>query len=82
MEKIPDELLQHLPAAKCSRNVKVCIHDALINRAKEYLTASNTLSVAEIAYRLGFEYPQSFNKLFKRQTNMSPLAFRAGFMGR
>ncbi len=54
------------------------IQEKLIEKAKEYLAASK-LTVAEIAYRLGFEYPQSFNKLFKRKTNVSPLAFRQTF---
>ncbi|MGI4729951.1 MAG: helix-turn-helix domain-containing protein, partial [Janthinobacterium lividum] len=51
------------------------IHEKLIEKSKEYLTTTN-LSVAEIAYGLGFEYPQSFNKLFKKKTNISPLEFR------
>lgn len=54
------------------------IHDKLIDKAKEYLSVTN-LSVAEIAYQLGFEYPQSFNKLFKKKTNVSPLEFRQMF---
>jgi AraC family transcriptional regulator, transcriptional activator of pobA len=54
------------------------IHEKLIEKAKEYLTVSN-LSVSEIAYNLGFERPQSFNKLFKAKTNQSPLEFRASF---
>lgn len=54
------------------------IHDKLIEKAKEYLTASN-LSVSEIAYNLGFERSQSFNKLFKNKTDMSPLQFRQSF---
>jgi AraC family transcriptional activator of pobA len=54
------------------------IQEKLIEKAKEYLSASN-LTVAEIAYQLGFEYPQSFNKLFKRKTNISPLGFRQSF---
>jgi AraC-like DNA-binding protein len=54
------------------------IHDRLIEKAK--LTLSTTrLSIAEIAYQLGFEHPQSFNKLFKRSTNLSPNAFRQSF---
>ncbi len=57
-------------------NAQQHIHEKLIDKAKEYLSAS-TLSVAEIAYRLCFEYPQSFNKLFKKKTEMSPLEFRA-----
>ncbi len=54
------------------------IHEKLIEKAKEYLSVTR-LSVAEIAYRLGFEYPQSFNKLFKKKTNVSPLGFRQQF---
>ncbi|SOD99241.1 Helix-turn-helix domain-containing protein [Spirosoma fluviale] len=54
------------------------IHEKLIEKAKVYLTVSN-LSVSEIAYNLGFERPQSFNKLFKNKTEMSPLQFRQSF---
>ncbi len=54
------------------------IHDKLLEKAKELLSTTN-LSVSEIAYQLGFEYPQSFNKLFKNKTNISPLAFRHSF---
>jgi AraC family transcriptional activator of pobA len=54
------------------------IHEKLIEKAKEYLSITN-LSVAEIAYSLGFEYPQSFNKLFKKKMNISPLEFRQTF---
>lgn len=54
------------------------IHDKLIEKAKEKLSTTG-LSVSEIAYQLGFEHPQSFNKLFKSKTNTSPLAFRQSF---
>ncbi|CCH01418.1 transcriptional regulator, AraC family [Fibrella aestuarina BUZ 2] len=54
------------------------IHQKLIDKAKERLSTTE-LSVGEIAYELGFEHPQSFNKLFKAKTNQSPLAFRASF---
>lgn len=54
------------------------IHNKLIDKAKELLTTTN-LSVSEIAYQLGFEYPQSFNKLFKKKTYISPLEFRQSF---
>lgn len=54
------------------------IHNKLIEKAKELLSTT-TLSVSEIAYQLGFEYPQSFNKLFKNKTEMSPLEFRQSF---
>ncbi len=54
------------------------IHNKLIEKAKERLTTTS-LSVSEIAYQLGFEYPQSFNKLFKSKMNVSPLEFRQTF---
>ncbi|TDQ11885.1 AraC-like DNA-binding protein [Pedobacter metabolipauper] len=54
------------------------IHDKLIEKAKEILITTS-LSVSEIAYQLGFQYPQSFNKLFKNKTNLSPLKFRQSF---
>ncbi|MBO9637976.1 MAG: helix-turn-helix transcriptional regulator, partial [Siphonobacter aquaeclarae] len=37
---------------------------------------STDKSVAEIAYSLGFEYPQYFSKLFKQKTGNSPQEFR------
>jgi AraC family transcriptional activator of pobA len=54
------------------------IHDKLMERAKERLSTTG-LSVSEIAYELGFEHPQSFSKLFKTKTNLSPLEFRQSF---
>ena len=54
------------------------IHDKLIEKAKEKLSATD-LSVSEIAYELGFEHPQSFSKLFKTKTSLSPLEFRQSF---
>lgn len=54
------------------------IHDRLIERAKIILSTSR-LSIAEIAYQLGFEHPQSFHKLFKRTTDLSPNAYRKSF---
>ncbi|GAB3787488.1 AraC family transcriptional regulator [Spirosoma horti] len=54
------------------------IQQAVIERSKDLLSATS-LSIAEIAYQLGFEHPQSFSKLFKSKTSLSPLAFRATF---
>jgi AraC family transcriptional activator of pobA len=60
------------------QNAQQHIHNKLIEKAKEILSGSN-LSVAEIAYQLGFEHPQSFSKLFKSKTNLSPVGFRQSF---
>lgn len=54
------------------------IQNQLIEKAKELLSITK-LSVSEIAYRLGFEYPQSFSKLFKNKTDLTPLEFRQSF---
>jgi AraC-like DNA-binding protein len=54
------------------------IHEKLIERAKEILTTTES-SVSEIAYQLGFEYPQSFSKFFKAKTKQSPLEYRGSF---
>lgn len=51
------------------------IQEKIIEKAKERLMMTD-LSVNEIAFELGFEYPQSFSKLFKTKTNISPLEFR------
>lgn len=51
------------------------IHQYIIEKAKNKLLNSNE-SASEIAYALGFEYPQYFSKVFKKNTTMSPNEFR------
>jgi AraC family transcriptional activator of pobA len=60
------------------QNTQQYIHDKLIAKAKEKLSITD-LSVSEIAYQLGFEHLQSFSKLFKTKTKLSPLEFRQSF---
>lgn len=59
-------------------NTQQYIQNHIIEKAKQLLATSN-LSVNEIAYSLGFEYAQSFSKLFKKKTNLTPLQFRQSF---
>lgn len=54
------------------------IQDKLIDKAKQKLSTTS-LSMSEIAYQLGFEYPQTFGHLFKKKTSLSPLEFRKSF---
>jgi AraC-like DNA-binding protein len=56
-------------------NTQQHIHARLIEKAKSLLLATN-LSVSEIAYSLGFGYPQYFNRLFKHKTGQTPLESR------
>ena len=60
------------------QNAQQHIHEKLITIAKERLSTTD-LSVSEIAYGLGFEHLQSFSKLFKAKTSLSPLQFRMSF---
>ncbi len=65
------ELLQNLTGM----NTQQHIHAFLIKKAKGLLLTTK-LSINEIAYGLGFEYPQSFNRLFKNKAGQTPLEFR------
>ncbi len=51
------------------------IQDSILDRAKTLLLNSDA-QVSQIAYSLGFEYPQHFSKLFKNHTGMSPVEYR------
>lgn len=52
------------------------IHLKIMNLAKErVLDASKTVS--EIAYELGFKYPQHFTRMFKKDLGMSPSEYRS-----
>ncbi len=51
------------------------IHEFIIEEAKRQLNKTN-LTISEISYCLGFEYPNYFSRLFKQKTNFSPTEFR------
>ena len=67
--------LSGLLKALTGQSTQQHIHDKLIEKAKEKLSTTD-LSVSEIAYELGFEHSQSFSKLFKSKTQLSPGGFR------
>ena len=60
------------------KNTQHYIHEKLIEKAKERISTTE-LSMSEIAYELGFEHLQSFSRLFKSKTSLSPLEFRQSF---
>jgi len=57
------------------KNTLEQIHYYLIEKAKMNLLNSSD-SISQIAYELGFEYPQHFSKLFKLKSGLSPTEFR------
>ncbi|WP_330444518.1 helix-turn-helix domain-containing protein [Flavobacterium sp. C4GT6] len=75
---ISSKYLSSLLKQLTGQTAQQMIHEKLIDMAKGKLSTT-ALSVSEIAYQLGFEHPQSFNKLFKSKTNQSPLDFRQSF---
>jgi AraC-like DNA-binding protein len=73
-----DSYLSDLLKTYTGLNAQQHIHRYVIEKAKELLTQTN-LSVSEIAFRLGFDFPQSFSRLFKSKTNVTPLHYRQSF---
>ncbi len=67
--------LSDLLKKETGRNALDHIHFFVIEKAKTTLLNSEN-TVSEIAYDLGFEYPQSFGKLFKNKTGLSPAKYR------
>ena len=76
--KLSPHYLSDLIKSLTGQSAQQHIQEKVIERAKEYLSVTD-LSVAEVAYQLGFKYPQSLNKLFKKKTALSPLEFRRKF---
>jgi len=67
--------LSDLLKKETGMNAQDRIHYYLIEEAKNLLLSSNK-SVSELAFSLGFEYPQYFSRLFKSKTGMTPVEFR------
>lgn len=75
---ISPRYLSDLLRKETGKNTQEHIHHFIIEKAKSLLLYSSKRS-SEIAYDLGFEYPQYFSKLFKRFTSMSPVEYRQHF---
>lgn len=52
------------------------IQDKIISIAKEQLLLPSE-SISQIAYQLGFQYPQHFTRVFKKATGMTPNEYRS-----
>lgn len=75
---ISPNYLGSLLRIQTQQNTQQHIQNKLIDYAKERLSTTN-LSISEIAYELGFKHPQSFSKMFKSKSGVSPLEFRRSF---
>jgi AraC-like DNA-binding protein len=68
--------LSDLLKRETGMNAQDRIHYYLIEEAKTLLLNSDK-TVGELAFSLGFEYPQYFSRLFKSKTGMTPLEYRS-----
>jgi AraC family transcriptional regulator, transcriptional activator of pobA len=75
---ISPKYLSRLLKSLTGQSAQQFIHEKLIEKAKEKLSTTE-LTISEIAYELGFEHPQSFSRLFKSKSGVSPLEFRNSF---
>jgi AraC-like DNA-binding protein len=75
---ISPNYLTRLIQSLTGQSTQQFLHDKVINMAKEKVSTTS-LSISEIAYKLGFKPPQSFSRLFKAKTNQTPKEFRKSF---
>ena len=67
--------LSDLLKKETGKSIKEHINELLVDKAKTILLNTNS-SISEVAYQLGFDYPQSFTRLFKNKTGISPNEYR------
>lgn len=67
--------LSDLLKKETGKTAQEYLHYYLIEEAKNNLLNTDD-PINEIAFNLGFEYPQYFSKLFKSKTGMTPIAYR------
>lgn len=73
--RLSPSYLSDLLKKETGKNAQEQIHSHIIEEAKNCLLNTEK-NINEIAYDLGFEYPQYFVKLFKQKTGRTPMEFR------
>jgi AraC family transcriptional activator of pobA len=69
------DYLSDLLRAETGMGAQEHIYRIFVHRAKDLLVSSED-RVNQIAYRLGFAYPQHFSRLFKMRTGLTPGQYR------
>ncbi len=72
---ISSKKLNRITQAIMGKSAKNYLKDMLVLEIKRYLV-NTSLSVKEISYQTGFDVPTNFVKFFKKNTGMTPVAFR------
>lgn len=52
------------------------IHQHIIEATKQLL-ADPSMSITQVSYQIGFQYPQHMSRMFKQQTGMTPAQYRS-----
>ena len=71
------DYLSSLLQKETGKNAQEHIQYRLIETAKDKLHQGDK-TVSQIAYELGFEYPQYFSRLFKKKVGVSPNEYKTG----
>jgi len=66
------DIIKHFTQKSALEN----IHEFVIKRAKELLEQHSEMNTTEVAYELGFEYPNYFSKFFKKMVGRTPKEYR------
>ena len=67
--------LSDLLRKETGKSAQAHIKENIMDQARNALLSTNK-KISQIAYDLGFEYPQHFSKFFKSSTGMSPKEYR------
>jgi len=65
------DIIKHFTQKSALEN----IHEFVVKKARKLLE-EGSLNNSEVAYELGFEYPNYFSRFFKKQVNLSPKEYR------
>jgi AraC family transcriptional activator of pobA len=76
---ISTRYLSDLLKQETGKTAQEHIHLCLVAEAKSLLI-QNDNNIAEIAFRLGFENPTYFSRLFKKEVGIPPHAFRDQYL--
>ncbi|MGV8963211.1 MAG: helix-turn-helix domain-containing protein [Candidatus Saccharimonadaceae bacterium] len=66
------DIIKHFTQKSALEN----IHEVVIRKAKELLEQNSEMNTTEVAYNLGFEYPNYFSKFFKKIVGYTPKEYR------
>jgi AraC family transcriptional activator of pobA len=66
------DIIKHFTQRSALEN----IHEFVIRKAKELLEENRGMNTTEVAYELGFEYPNYFSKFFKKMVGSTPKEYR------